>query len=253
MKLSQIQPIINEPALFIADKKIIVVADLHIGIESELRQYGLNTGSQTNKMLDHLISIFKKYKPKEIVLLGDIKHNIPSSTFQERRDVRNFLEILQSYGTIHILPGNHDGNIKKFSPDNIIIHPSDGFSIENIGFVHGHRWPSEEIMQCDQIIIGHTHPTVMLMDRLGFKMFETCWLKGKTIKNELIKRYPDSRDPNILVMPAFNPLCGGIAANVEGVTGPIGKIIDIKNTQIYLLDGSSIGRVKDLFDENKDD
>jgi putative SbcD/Mre11-related phosphoesterase len=204
-------------------------------------------------MLDHLISIFNKYKPKEIIILGDIKHNIPSSTFQERKDVRKFLETIHTYCTVQILPGNHDGNIKKIAPENIIIHPSDGFTIENIGFVHGHRWPGEKVMQCDQIIIGHTHPTVMLEDRLGYKMFETCWLKGKNIKKRLRERYPESGDPNILVMPAFNPLCGGIAANVEGVTGPIGKIMDIKNTQIYLLDGSSIGTVKDLFYRSKND
>jgi len=49
-----------------------------------------------------------------------------------------------------------------------------------------------------------------------------------------------------LVMPAFNPLCGGIAVNKEGIMGPIGKIMDIKNAQVYLLDGSSLGRVKDI-------
>jgi metallophosphoesterase superfamily enzyme len=42
MDLSNIQPIINEPALFIENKKILVVADLHIGIENELREHGLN-------------------------------------------------------------------------------------------------------------------------------------------------------------------------------------------------------------------
>lgn len=246
MQLGQIQPILNEPALFINEKKVLVVADLHIGIESELREYGLNTASQTKKMIDHLILLFKKYKPRETILLGDIKHNIPSSTIQERRDVKNFFKTIQPYGTIHLIPGNHDGNINKISSNNIIIHPSDGFVLENMGFVHGHRWPSEEIMQCEQIIIAHTHPTIMLMDRLGYKMFESCWLKGTTIKNKLLGKYPNAGDPHILVMPAFNPLCGGIAANIEGVVGPIGKIMDVKNAQVYLLDGSSIGKVKDI-------
>lgn len=47
-------------------------------------------------------------------------------------------------------------------------------------------------------------------------------------------------------MPAFNPLCGGIAANQEGITGPIGKIMDVKNAEVYLLDGSALGKVKDI-------
>lgn len=246
MDLSEIQPTPNEPALFIKNKQILVVADLHIGIESQLREQGLHASSQAQKMIDPLLSICKKYKPKEIILLGDIKHNIPSATIQERRDVRNFLKLIEEFGTIHIIPGNHDGFIKKLSPDEIIIHPSDGFIIENVGFVHGHRWPSEEIMGCEQIITAHTHPTVMFTDRLGYKTFESCWIKGMFLKNKLKEKYPNSTRPEILVMPAFNPLCGGLAANQEGIMGPIGKIIDIRNAQIYLIDGTSLGRVKDI-------
>ena len=50
MQLLEIQPIINEPALFIGDKKILVIADLHIGIESELMELGLHAPSQTSSI-----------------------------------------------------------------------------------------------------------------------------------------------------------------------------------------------------------
>jgi hypothetical protein len=247
MDLSNIQPITNEPALFIKNKKILVIADLHIGIETELRELGLNTASQTDVMTKHLISLYKRYKPEEIVLLGDIKHNIPSSTIQERRDVTNFLETIQSYAKTRIIPGNHDGNIKKITPTGITISPSDGFIFENIGFVHGHRWPSQEVMQCEQIIMGHTHPTVTLTDRLGYKTHEPCWLKTQTLKDKIKEKYSDyNEDIQILAIPAFNSLCGGIATNKDGVTGPVGKIMNIDNAKVYLLDGSAIGRVKDI-------
>jgi putative SbcD/Mre11-related phosphoesterase len=246
MQKIDMQPILNEPALFINKKKILVLADLHIGIESKLSEKGINTVSQTKKITKHFFSLCKKYKPKEIVLLGDIKHNIPSSTIQERKDVKNFLEEIKSCGSIHIVPGNHDGNIQKISPNHTIIHPSNGFIIENIGFVHGHRWPSEEIMKCEQIIIGHTHPNIMFTDRLGYKTFEPCWIKGNFDDKKLKEKYLNSTSPQILVMPAFNPLCGGIATNNEGITGPLGKIIDIKNAQIFLIDGTFLGKIKDI-------
>ena len=246
LNILKIQPIKDEPILFIEDKKILIIADLHIGIEKELREHGLNPMSQTEKMLKHLITICKKYKPNEIILLGDIKHNIPSTTFQERNDVKNFLEQIQKLSAIHIIPGNHDGNIHKLSPENIIYHPSDGFILENIGFTHGHRWPSKDVMKCDQIITAHTHPTVMLTDRLEYKSFEPCWLKGYFIKSKLKEKYPSASNPELLIIPAFNPLCGGIAVNREGVTGPLGKLMDIGNSIVYLLDGTSLGPVKNI-------
>ena len=245
MKSSDIQPIPNEPALLIKEKKILVIADLHIGIERELREKGLQVPSQTKSMTKRLLSLIKKYRPDEIVLLGDIKHNIPTSTIQERNDVKHFLEMIQPYGSIHILPGNHDGNINKLLQSDILLHPSDGCVIEDIGFVHGHRWPKEEVIQCEYVVLAHTHPTIMLTDRLGYKTYDSCWLRGSG--NTILKeRYPTVSDPNIVVMPAFNPLCGGIAVNKEPIIGPFEKILNVKNANVYLLDGSSLGKVKDI-------
>ena len=246
MDLLEIQPIPNEPALFIKNKKMLIIVDLHIGIESQLQEQGLHSSTLVKKMINHLFDICDKFKPAEIFLLGDIKHNIPSATIQERKDIRKFLRIIQGYGTIHIIPGNHDGFIHKLASEEIIIHSSEGFPFENIGFVHGHRWPSEEVMKRKQLIIGHTHPTIMFTDRLKYRTFERCWIKGGFLKDKLNLKYPNSTCSEILVMPAFNPLCGGFAVNQDGISGPMGKIIDIQNAQIYLIDGTCIGIVKDI-------
>jgi putative SbcD/Mre11-related phosphoesterase len=245
MKSSDIQPIPNEPVLLIKEEKIMVIADLHIGIERELREKGLQVSSQTESMTKRLISLIKKYRPDEIVLLGDIKHNIPTSTIQERNDVKRFLETIRSYGSIHILPGNHDGNINKLLTSDILLHPSDGCVIEDIGFVHGHRWPKEEVMQCEYVVLAHTHPTIMLTDRLGYKTYDSCWLRGSG-NTTLKERYLKVSEPNIVVMPAFNPLCGGVAVNKEPIIGPFEKILNVKNANVYLLDGSSLGKVKNI-------
>lgn len=246
MNLSEVQPIPNEPALLIKNKKILVIADLHIGIESELEEHGVTTQNYTQKMIDHFVSLCKKYRPKEIILLGDIKHNIPTSTIHERSDVKNFLKTIKKYGVVHIIPGNHDGNISKISPEEVIIHSSEGFSFENIGFVHGHRWPSSNIMRSDQIIMAHTHPTVMLIDRLNHKSFEPCWVKTCFKKSNLKEKYPNSSNPQLLILPAFNPLCGGVPINKEGIVGPLGKIIDLDTAEIYLLDGTLLGNTKNI-------
>ena len=101
MDISTIQPVPNEPALFLKKKKLLVFADLHIGIESQLKEQGIITKSRTDKMIKRLFSICKKYKPEDIILLGDIKHNIPWSTIQERKDVKNFISLIKEFGNIH--------------------------------------------------------------------------------------------------------------------------------------------------------
>lgn len=245
-----LQPLIDEPALLLKEKKLLVIADLHIGIESELREKGLQVPSQTKIMEERLVSIITKNDIRDIILLGDIKHTIPSSTVQERTDVKNFLAVIQSYGTLHVLPGNHDGNIDRLLSPGIQLHPSDGYVFEGIGFTHGHRKPSVEIMQCDQVIIGHSHPTVMLMDRLGYRTFEQCWLRGPPLYDVLREKYPNSPTSQILLLPAFNALCGGTAVNQDALLGPFKSLIDTDNADIYLLDGSSLGKVKDLKDSS---
>jgi uncharacterized protein len=245
-----LQPLIDEPALLLKEKKLLVIADLHIGIESELRENGLQVPSQTRMMEERLISIVTKNKVNDIIFLGDIKHTIPSSTYQERTDVKNFLAEIQSYSTLHVLPGNHDGNIDRLLTPGIQMHPSDGYVFEGIGFTHGHRKPSLEIMQCDQVIIGHSHPTVMLMDRLGYRTFEQCWVRGPIHSDVLKEKYPNSPTSQILLMPAFNPLCGGTAVNQDTLLGPFRSLIDVDNADLYLLDGSSLGKVKDLKDSS---
>jgi hypothetical protein len=86
----------------------------------------------------------------------------------------------------------------------------------------------------------------MFKDRLDFRTFEPCWIKGRFLRDKLMKKYPNSKKSELLIMPAFNSLCGGIAVNQNGITGPIGKIIDINNSKIYLIDGTSLGKVKDI-------
>lgn len=246
MKKDIIQPIHKKPALFIKNEKILVISDLHIGIEEELKEYGLHSGSQTEKLLENITEICKKYNPKDIFLLGDIKHNIPSSTIQERKDVKKFLERIKGFGKIHILPGNHDGNIDKIVPKEIIVHPSNGISIDNIGLIHGHRWPKKEIIECEKIIMGHTHPTIMLTDRMNFKIYEPCWVKTKLIKSRVKEKFSVEKNTEIIIIPTFNSLCGGVAINKDGIVGPFSKIIDIENSDIYLLDGTLLGKVKDI-------
>lgn len=246
MGLSNVQPITDHPILLAKEKKTIVLGDLHIGIESELKDLGVNAELQTKKMIKRIEDICKEYKPEHIILNGDIKHNIPVSTFQEMVDVENFFDTIKKLAKIHVIPGNHDGNISDLISEGVELHDSDGYVFENLGVIHGHSWPSEKVMNCDMVVMSHTHPTVMLTDRRGFKRYEPCWVKTSFYEEKLKEKYPKNKNPNVLIIPAFNPLCGGIAVNREGIVGPFGEVVKVNDAEIFLLDGTSLGKVKNI-------
>lgn len=240
-------PVPHAPALWIHELKMLVLSDLHIGIENELEEHGVQVPSQTLEMKKRLYDRCKQYQPETIVIMGDIKHSIPSTPFLEKKDLYIFLEGLADFATVHIIPGNHDGSITHFIPDDIILHSSGGYMVDGIGFVHGHRWPKKSLMNAEFLFCGHSHPTVMLSDRLKYQNFEPCWVKTSLLKENTKKRYDSfNLDLKVLVFPAFNLLCGGSAVNKDGLVGPLKKIIDLPNAEIFLLDGTDLGKVKQI-------
>ena len=240
------QPVPNETALYLKKQQLIIIADLHIGIESQLEENGLHIPSQTPRMTKRLLALITTYHPKQLIILGDVKHTIPQITIQERHDVKQFLTTIAQKIPIHIIPGNHDGNIARLLPDNATLHPSNGYKKDTLGFLHGHTWPNEKLLTCTYLLLGHTHPTVKLTDRLGFSSYEPCWVKGTLKPKPLKKQYPTAKNPNIIIMPAFNPLCGGVAINKEPPLGPLTKLINPTKTNLYLLDGTALGTITTL-------
>ena len=241
-----LQPVPGEPALLL-DDHTLVVADLHIGIEQELREAGASIPSQTKSMEARLHRLIDTHHVKDLYLLGDIKHNIPTATTQERTDVRFFLERLTLKTTVHLLPGNHDGMIERLANTAVHIHPSSGIILDSVGMLHGHRWPDVTLFSCPQLVIAHTHPTVLFTDRLGYKSYEACWLRGHCLVEKVRERAPEAESQQqLIILPAFNPLCGGIAVNKEPLLGPVASLLDLAKADVYLLDGTLLGHVGDL-------
>ncbi len=247
MTTYSIQPIPQIPALYITEKKMLVIADLHIGIENELQHQGLHATSQLSQMWYMIKKICMEYHPENIILLGDIKHSIPMTPFHEKKQLRSFFKELTEYAKIQLIPGNHDGNIQWYLTDEIILHESDGTIIDSIAFIHGHRWPKESLMNASYLLMGHTHPTIMLQDRLKYESYESCWVRTKLNPEKTKEHYSSfNKKMEIVICPAFNPLCGGLAVNKDGIMGPLNAIIDQDKNEYFLLDGSYLGTNKTL-------
>jgi putative SbcD/Mre11-related phosphoesterase len=247
----KLEPIPNEPALLLnGKKKTLIVADLHIGIEAELRESGINIPSQTEKMALHLLDLCKEHDIHDLVIVGDVKHNVPMTSRQEYFEIPRIFERFKDHvETVHITPGNHDGNLKNYLPNWVKIHSTKGFTLKGVGFFHGHTWPKKEVMKCKHVVCAHQHPAILFLETLGERDSRQCWVKADFIAKVTEERYPGS-NPKLIIMPTFNDLLGGIAVNERDseLLGPIMKnnLVDMENAEIYLLDGTFLGKLADL-------
>jgi len=243
----------NYPALFIEKIKALVIADLHIGISYELYKSGINIPSQVKEMKKTIEKLIKQTKAKRLIILGDIKHDVPGISIQELREIPEFLKALSKRIKVEVCLGNHDTYLKEILPENIRLRGTKGFKIKNFGFNHGHAWPSKELITCDNLIISHTHPTIQFTDDFGYRIVEPVWIKSKIDQEKMKKRYKVKPGKlEVIIMPAFNRLLGGTPVNVKTTSdellGPLLKnnFIDMNNSELYLLDGTYLGNLKNI-------
>ena len=218
----------NHPAMAIKD--YLVIADVHVGITKEIREAGILLPSQVEKLAKQINGLKRVTKAKNLIILGDFKHEIPRISWQERVEIPKLLSLLK-FKKIIITKGNHDGNIEKIIHDpHIKIKKS--FAIGDYIFTHGHR---KVKTKKKTIVMGHNHPHVKFVDDIGSTYVQPCWAIGKA----------DNRE--VIMVPAFNELCGATIVNgKDNFLGPIARRIDKKNINVYLLDGTYLGRIKDL-------
>lgn len=229
---------------------VIIVADLHLGLEAGLHKAGMHLPSQTGAKTRRLLKILTKVKAKRLVLLGDVKHTIWGSSYQEKDELPEFFaKVLSKVRNVDVVLGNHDGGLKELAPDGVTFHQH--LVIDKVGLSHGHSWPSDEVMKCDYIILGHNHPTVIFIDELGQRNIYQCWIRSRLDLKAAEKRYKkmNSRATGI-VMPAFDDLGRGTPFNLKGVKllGPLlsNKVLNMENAEVHLLDGTYLGPLRDM-------
>lgn len=245
--------ITDHQVLFIPEKKILVVADLHIGLEHELYKSGIvipPQGDNFKKQIDELIEITHA---KILIILGDLKHKVPGSTLREDKEIPKFLEKLKNKVKIILLKGNHDDRIEEIVSEGVKIYSSRGFKIDKYGFFHGHAWPSKELMSCNYLFMGHVHPVIEFKDTFGFRVIEQVWVRGRLDEKLVREKYKIRKmgKLQIVILPSFNKLLGGITLNTkvsEELIGPIltNNFLDLNKTKVYLLDGTNLGEMKHL-------
>jgi putative SbcD/Mre11-related phosphoesterase len=279
--MNALKPIGSEPALLLrhGKERVVVVGDLHIGWEVTLSQQGIHIPSQTGKMLERLRSIVEKERPTRVIMLGDVKHSVTGAELEEWRDVPEFFEaLLKLVPSIQIILGNHDGNLEPLTPSKVEILPSTGLALwGRFGLLHGHAWPTPEILGCETLILGHLHPAVTLRDALGYRLTRPAWVTASCDAKKLLQGTLKAAgirgkgDPievlrerfhvklvakRCVFVPPFNDFLGGRPVNSKRIEethagerlGPVLRsgAVDMDDAEVHLLDGTYLGRVKQL-------
>lgn len=217
----------NEPAMKVG--RYLIISDVHIGLTRDIWESGVYLPSQAAPMAKKLNALKKLTKTSCLIIVGDLKHKITGVSPQERREVPEFLRSLK-FKKILIVKGNHDGHVEKLAGGMKNVSVRKSFSVGGYCFTHGHRnvRTSKKI-----IVVGHNHLCVRFRDDVGAVYTEPVWVRGKAGSN------------TIIIMPAFNELCGYYSANKGKFNGPIASKLTA-NAHVYMLDGIDLGRIKDL-------
>jgi hypothetical protein len=181
--------------------KACVCADIHIGIEDSLQAEGFSMPlNEEQELLGRFRDAIKRFKPHTFVLNGDILHEFHRIRKNTKKSFdRIILELVASVDDVVLVAGSHDKML------DIAIEGLDGvvkdyfYFKDGVLFTHGDSIP-EKANERDVrlIVLGHDHPT---MD-IDLKK-EPCYLFGE-------KAW---RGKDVLVLPAFNPLCSGTSIN----------------------------------------
>lgn len=266
-----LKPLFPEPVLLIqcGDERVLVAADLHIGWEIALSEYGVYVPSQARRFLRKIVTAVRKVRPSMLVFLGDLKHTIGKLGKSEWMDVPEFLEAVRDVvDRVVIVPGNHDGDIEALAPEGVEIAESGGIELwGEVGLFHGHSWPKPELFRCRTLVMGHIHPAVTFRDRFSNRFLRRVWVKADVDpcclrtyveKRDLTKKVEKSfevRSYRLIIMPSFNGFMKGRPLN-EASSEELGvkaispilrsRCVDIENSELYLLDGVFLGRLEEV-------
>ena len=244
-----VEPVPGEPAAMAdcGSERVLVVADYHAGIESGLRRDGVELDSRAAQRRESLHTLLDRTDPDRLLVLGDLANAIGDPWDDEREEIETLLDEVTERMPVTLVKGNHDGAIEDIVDafDRVTLTPGHGTRLGDVGFTHGHTWPSPDVLGADLLCVGHEHPVVNLEDEVGGGRVERVWLRGEASPDPFVRFHDDdiATPAELIVFPAFNDLSGGTWVNVAGQDFLSPFLPEaLPDGQAYLLDGTRLGR-----------
>ncbi len=226
---------ITDQYVAIVDNDTVIVADIHLGFESVLNEYGVSLPRfELHEVMEKFTKLLTDYPIKRIILNGDFKHDFSKNSDSEWNEITQFLNrILTSIDEIILVKGNHDNFLSTIAY-RMGVTVVDYYDIGNITVFHGDRSTERD----ERIIIGHEHPSITFRDRIGAMYTMPIYLFF--------------RSSEILVLPAFSAWTYGSDVLTYPLTSPVIRNKNIDEAEVYgiyengIVDLTTIKNIKKL-------
>jgi putative SbcD/Mre11-related phosphoesterase len=242
--MGSVEPIPGEAAAVVeaGGQRALALSDYHAGFESWLRhEEGVNARSRAEERRETVLRLLDEIDADRLVVIGDLAHFFGGPHGAERGEIEVLFERLPVPATV--VKGNHDGGIETTAGGGVTVTGAAGTTIGDVGFVHGHGWPSREVLASEVICMGHEHPCVRLEDSVGGRRVDRVWLRGPLQRGPFDRRYDDLdwHDPELVVFPRFNDLLSGTWVNDDPDFLAPFLPDGLPAADAYLLDGTRLG------------
>jgi len=251
------------------DTSVLLISDIHLGFEEELADNrGVRFPPQHPVILERIKHLVKKHSISHLFIIGDVKHTILTNSYYNWEIIPEFMETLAKHVETTIIPGNHDGDLKALLPRSVNISDVHGILTgpkkNQIGLLHGHSWPSTDVLSANMIVIGHNHPTIRRYrdasvpeigraSRRRYAGTVPVILKSKLDKNCVrrlmgILEVPGDDESVLVTLPSFNELLSGVSINYpkSEFQGPLfeNQCANLLDSEVFSIDGIFLGSVK---------
>lgn len=203
MKILDFETVDSLPALYDPASDLLVISDLHLGLEKTMTSKGnYIPSSQLERIKEDIEQAVEETGASRILVNGDLKNQYRTS-YSETEEIKEFLNFVKArFDEVIVIEGNHDTFVESTVED-ADIELREHFQEDGKLYIHGHEGLGKyELQDFDTVIIGHEHPAIALEDEIGVREKIPAFLYGDTESGR-----------SIVVMPAFSSIANGTAVN----------------------------------------
>ncbi|UCE14250.1 MAG: metallophosphoesterase [Candidatus Heimdallarchaeota archaeon] len=259
------------------NNRVMIVSDLHLGFEAEWSDKGLDTREPhwSYKIIDQLKNEVSKTNPNQLLILGDLEHSFihfkSSEKDKERIWVSNrwlrektlhyFMEQIVKIDSLKVslIRGNQDTSFLRSLEKLVKIYPQGAELFGQLGVWHGHTRPSAPILFSSEIMLGHVHPAIELIDELKIQHKYPVFVKLTVSREEIFHIFDFQLEleeiglideVTITILPAYNKFLGGFTLNQRKKkyqSYPVlSQLLQHPKLRIHLTNGIDLGLLADL-------